>query len=69
MKRHFDADKMLKHLQNRFAKTKWQYFNINDCLMLTSKEVLNEMRAKNWIRRRKGMNCDLVELVYFENSF
>jgi hypothetical protein len=58
---------ILEYLQTEYNKTKWPYFNL---LTLTAmfgednaRKALNELWEMDVIRKRQGVNHDIVELI------
>ncbi len=55
---------MLKHLQSIYAKTRWPFFRIQNIINAGfTREEANKLRIEGKIRKRKGINGDIIELI------
>ncbi len=61
---------ILPYLQSEYKKNPFPFFTKIELINMfgaSAKEELNELKQNGSIRKRKGINGDLVELLIFKN--
>lgn len=60
---------ILKYLLKNYSLTGWPFFGMNHIRNKfghDTRDALNELYKDGYIRKRRGANVDIVELVRFE---